>query len=114
MDAFSKIRPAPFFLSFIVRYWVGIGRPGDRLRTLLSILSVGLGVGVVLAIQLANRSAIGSFQSSLLEIAGRSNLSIFATNGIDELLLPRLRLTGSGKADTLETEPLLRARSSVG
>jgi len=93
VDAFSKIRPAPFFLSFIVRYWVGIGRPGDRLRTLLSILSVGLGVGVVLAIQLANRSAIGSFQSSLLEIAGRSNLSIFATNGIDELLLPRLRET---------------------
>ncbi|MBF8306102.1 MAG: conserved rane protein of unknown function, partial [Acidobacteria bacterium] len=74
-----------------------IGRPGDRLRTLLSILSVGLGVGVVLAIHLANQSAIQSFQSSLDEIAGRANLSIFgaggSAGGIDELLLPRLRET---------------------
>ena len=50
-------------------------------------------MGVVLAIHLANQSAIGSFQSSLVEIAGRTNLSIFGTEGIDELLLPRLRET---------------------
>ena len=86
MDAFLKFRPAPFFGPFIVRYWAGVGRPGDRLRTLLSVLSVGLGVGVVLAIHLANRSAIHSFESSLVEIAGRANLSIFGTNGIDELV----------------------------
>ena len=64
-----------------MRHLAGIGRPGDRLRTLLSILSVGLGVGVVLAIHLANQSAIQSFQSSLDEIAGRTNLSIFGAGG---------------------------------
>ncbi len=86
-------RLASFFHSFIVRHLAGIGRPGDRLRTALSILAVGLGVGVVLAIELANRSAIQSFESSLLEIAGRANLSIFGADGMDELVLPRLRET---------------------
>jgi putative ABC transport system permease protein len=60
------------------------------MRTALSLLSVALGVGVVLAIQLANRAAIGSFQDSLREVSGSTNLSILAPNGIDELLLPRL------------------------
>ncbi|MBI1955979.1 MAG: ABC transporter permease [Acidobacteria bacterium] len=81
---------ASFFYRFIVRHLWGVGRPGDRLRTALSILAVGLGVGVILAIQLANRSAIGSFQSSIVEIAGRTNLSILAPNGVDELLLPEM------------------------
>src|SRR6266446_5576162 len=79
------------FRSFIVRPLWGGGRSGDRLRTVLSILAVGLGVGVILAIQLANRSSIGSFEASLQEISGRTNLSILGTNGFDELLLPRLR-----------------------
>lgn len=74
----------------MVRPLWGMGRAGDRVRTLLSLLSVGLGVGVVLAIHLANRAAIGSFQDSLTEISGRTNLSILATNGIDEELLPQL------------------------
>ncbi|MBI3894407.1 MAG: FtsX-like permease family protein [Acidobacteria bacterium] len=79
-----------FFYRFILRQLWGVARPGDRLRTALSVLAVGLGVGVILAIQLANRSAVGSFQTSLIEVAGRTNLSILAPNGVDELLLPRL------------------------
>jgi putative ABC transport system permease protein len=67
-----------------------MGHSGDRLRTALGLLSVALGVGVVLAIQLANRAAIGSFQDSLREISGSANLSILAPNGIDERLLPRV------------------------
>ena len=82
--------PASFFYRFILRHLLGIGRPGDRLRTVLSILAVGLGVGVILAIQLANRAAIDSFQNSLNDIAGRTNLSIRGLNGIDEMLLPDL------------------------
>ena len=65
--------PVSFFWSFIVRPLWGAGRPGDRLRTTLSILAVGLGVGVILAIQLAHRSSIDSFESSLAEISGRTN-----------------------------------------
>ena len=59
--------PLSFFWSFIVRPLWGMGRAGDRLRTILSILAVGLGVGVILAIHLANRSSIGSFETSLTE-----------------------------------------------
>src|SRR4051812_40316723 len=79
------------FRAFIIRPLISRHRSRDRLRTILSILAVALGVGVILAIQLANRSSIGSFENSLEEISGRTNLSIAATNGIDELLLPRLR-----------------------
>ncbi|MBI4442872.1 MAG: ABC transporter permease [Acidobacteria bacterium] len=80
-----------FFYRFVVRFLWGIGRSGDRLRTLLSLVAIGLGVGVVLAIELANQSAIHSFQSSLLEISGRTNLSILGPHGIDEMWLPQLR-----------------------
>ncbi len=93
VEGAPRIRLTSFFHSFIVRHWAGIGRPGDRVRTLLCILTVGLGVGVVLAIQLANRSAIQSFESSLVEIAGRANLSILGAGGVDELLLPQFRET---------------------
>ncbi|HWP85353.1 MAG TPA: FtsX-like permease family protein, partial [Terriglobia bacterium] len=82
--------PLPLFRPLILRPLWGMGRPGDRARTALSLLSVGLGVGVVVAIHLANRAAIGSFQDSILEISGRANLSILATGGIDERLLPQL------------------------
>ena len=82
--------PLSFFWSFIVRPLWGTGRAGDRLRTTLSILAVALGVGVIVAIQLANRSSIDSFESSLTEISGRTNLSILAPNGIDEQLLPQV------------------------
>src|ERR1035437_6068564 len=79
------------FRGFILRSMLGIGRAGDRLRTVLSVLAVGLGVGVVLAIQLANQSSIGSFENSLEEISGKTNLTITGANGVDELLLPRLQ-----------------------
>jgi hypothetical protein len=47
-------------------------------------------VGVVLAMELASRAAIGSFQDSIAEISGRTNVSILGTNGIDEEQLPRI------------------------
>lgn len=82
--------PFQLFRQLIVRPLWQMGRGGDRARTLLSLLSVGLGVGVVLAIHLANRAAVGSFHDSITEISGRTNLSILATGGINEELLPRL------------------------
>jgi putative ABC transport system permease protein len=73
-----------------------MGRAGDRARTLLSLLSVGLGVGVVLAIQLANRAATGSFEDSIVQVSGHTNLSLVANGGIDENLLPQIAaLVGS-------------------
>ncbi|MCU1329754.1 MAG: hypothetical protein JWN34_5124 [Bryobacterales bacterium] len=62
----------------------------DPARTLLSILSVALGVAVVLAIDLAGDAAVGSFQSSLATLTGKVDLQITANGGVDEAFLARL------------------------
>jgi putative ABC transport system permease protein len=104
------------FRGFILRPLLGAGRTGDRLRTLLSILAVGLGVGVIVAIQLANRSSIRSFEGSLEEISGRTNLSIAGVNGLDERLLPQLsELAGPGVkiSPVLESVAVVAANGEV-
>jgi putative ABC transport system permease protein len=62
----------------------------DPLRTALTILAVALGVGVVVAIDLAGDAATGSFQSSLETLAGKTDLEISANGGIDEQWIGRL------------------------
>src|SRR5690348_3477366 len=59
-------------------------------RTALTIFAVALGVGVVVAIDLAGQAATGSFHSSLEALAGRGGLTITATGGVDETLLGKL------------------------
>jgi len=63
---------------------------GEPIRTLLTMFAVALGVGVVIAIDLAGQSAAGSFQSSVESLAGKSDLMITATGGVDEQLLRKL------------------------
>ena len=62
----------------------------DPIRTLISILSVALGVAVVIAIDLAGDAAVGSFQSSLATLTGKVDLTITANGGVDEAYLGRL------------------------
>ncbi len=62
----------------------------DRIRTALTILAVALGVGVVVAIELAGQAAAGSFHSSLESLTGKGDLLITATGGIDERILGKL------------------------
>ncbi|MBV8808067.1 MAG: ABC transporter permease [Acidobacteriaceae bacterium] len=62
----------------------------ERLRTGLTILAIGLGVGVVVAIDLAGQAAAGSFHSSLQSLTGKGDLLITATGGLDEKILGRL------------------------
>ena len=71
---------------------------------------MGLGVGVVLVIQLANQSSIGSFENSLEEISGKTNLIITGANGVDELLLPRLQ-TLAGRDTKLS--PVIEGTAAV-
>ncbi len=56
----------------------------DPLRTVLTILSVALGVAVIVAIDLAGDAATGSFHSSMQSLAGKVDLQILANGGIDE------------------------------
>ena len=59
-------------------------------RTGLTVLAVALGVAVVIAIDLAGQAAAGSFRSSLESLAGKADLELTATGGLDERLLGKL------------------------
>lgn len=62
----------------------------EPVRTALTILAVALGVGVVIAIDLAGQAAAGSFHSSLESLTGKGDLLMSGTAGIDERLLGKL------------------------
>jgi hypothetical protein len=54
------------------------------------VLAVALGVAVVIAIELAGQAAVGSFQSSLETLLGKTDLQITANGGVDEVWVARL------------------------
>lgn len=62
----------------------------EPLRTGLTLFAVTLGVAVVIAIDLAGEAAAGSFRSSLETLAGKAQLEITATGGVEENLLADL------------------------
>lgn len=62
----------------------------EPLRTALTIFAVALGVGVVIAIDLAGQAAAGSFHSSLESLTGKGDLLISGVGGIDQNVLGRL------------------------
>ena len=84
----TRPRPGPQSL-FRRLVWRALARePG---RALLAVLSVALGVSVFLAIRLANRSAVASFEAFAQGIGTGADLSVRAAVGpLDEALLPRL------------------------
>ena len=90
------------FYTFIVRpLW------SDKLRTLLSVTAVALGIAAVVAIQLADRSAIASFQESVTQITGRANLSIAGLAPFGEELLPRAYEAFAGRQSEVELSPVV-------
>ena len=62
------------------------------LRSILTIASIAVGVAVVVAIQLANRSSVRGFEAALNAIAGRTSLEITVA-GVD---IEETRLTELG------------------
>ena len=74
------------FHTFIVRRLVA-----ERLRTATTLVGVALGVAVVLAIQLANASAVGGFARALDTMSGRASIEVVGTGaGVDETRLVSL------------------------
>src|SRR5258705_9046857 len=53
----------------------------------LMVLAVGLGVAVVLAIELAGNAAAGAFHSSMETLAGDNDLEVVASGGVPETLV---------------------------
>jgi putative ABC transport system permease protein len=62
----------------------------DRTRTVLTLLSIALGVAVVIAIELSGDAATGSFESSLTTLVGKVDYEITANGGVDETYMAKL------------------------
>jgi len=75
--------------SFLSLYKQFILRPllRHKLRTIVTVIGIGLGVAVMLAIRIANRSSLASFRVATYSIAGDSSLQITGSAGsFDEML----------------------------
>ena len=80
-------RYAKLFRQFIIR---SLAR--EKLRTSLIILGISLGVGVMVAVRLANSSALASFRAATESIAGETTLEITGITGrFAELILRDLQ-----------------------
>ncbi len=76
----------------IFRALVGGHLLSNGLRTLTTIAAIALGVAIVLAIDLANATALGSFANSVDLVSARVDLQIAGVDrGFDERVLPRVR-----------------------
>lgn len=65
-----------------------------RVRTALTVLGIALGVAVIVAIAMVNRSLTRSFQSTIDQIAGKAVLQVAnGESGIRESLFPVIRDT---------------------
>jgi putative ABC transport system permease protein len=62
----------------------------DLTRSILTLLSIALGVAVVIAIELSGAAATGSFASSLTTLVGKVDYEITANGGVDERVMARL------------------------
>ena len=62
----------------------------DLTRTVLTLLSIALGVAVVIAIELSGDAATGSFESSLTTLVGKVDYEITANGGVDETYIAKL------------------------
>lgn len=87
----------------------------NKLRTLLTVLGIALGVGILLAINLANDMALSNFKDSINRVSGKSNLTIYPTQSdvLDETILNPLKwiwqipdATGSHFAPSIEQTAL--------
>lgn len=67
----------------------------DLGRTLLTVLAVALGISVVVAIRMANRSALQSFEQTTTALAGRADLIATGPVPIPADLLERLNALGA-------------------
>ena len=57
----------------------------EPLRSATTVLGIALGVGVIVAIQLANASSLAGFESAVDAVSGRASLQVVGTGiGVDE------------------------------
>ncbi|MFM2417328.1 MAG: hypothetical protein RL385_2051 [Pseudomonadota bacterium] len=79
-----------------------------RARTFLTLLGIVLGVAVVFATHVLNRSVMASFRSAVEEVSGRTQLSVGRGTGVEEAELERIRAVKGVKAAAPVIEDTLR------
>jgi ABC-type transport system, involved in lipoprotein release, permease component len=77
------------WLPLFVRFFLRPLRQ-EPVRTALTAFAIALGVGVVLAIDLAGTSAAGSFRASLEALAGSADFEVTGIGGVPPEVLARL------------------------
>jgi putative ABC transport system permease protein len=82
----------------------------DLTRTVLTLLSIALGVAVVIAIELSGDAATGSFESSLTTLVGKVDYEISANGGVDETYIAKLAtLSVNARFSPVIEEPVVIA-----
>lgn len=86
------------------------------LQTVLCIVGIALGVGVVVAVDLANRLALESFREGVDVVAGKATHQVVAAAGgtLDEMLFPRFLKATGVKAAAPVIEDTIAFRESGG
>ena len=75
----------------VVRATLGGALGGNRMRVILAVLAIALGVALGFAVQLINQTAIAEFASGLASLAGDTDLEVRgARAGFDDTLYPAL------------------------
>lgn len=85
----------------------------EKLRTLITIAGIAVGVAVVVAIQLANQSALRAFRESVDAVAGRANYMIASDLPLNEEVLRGLQplwQLGVRFAPVIDVEGLVEPR----
>jgi putative ABC transport system permease protein len=84
-----------------------------RLRTLLTFLGITLGVGVIVAIAVVNRSLTSSFQTTIEQIAGKAVLQVSnGESGVAESAFPLIRDTPGVQDAAAAVEGFLPVRGA--
>lgn len=74
------------FHQFILRHMFR-----ERIRSVVTIVGIALGIAVVLAIRMTNASSLRGFEKAIETVSGRTSLEIVGTGlGLDENLLSNL------------------------
>jgi putative ABC transport system permease protein len=85
-----------------------------RLRTLLTFLGITLGVGVIVAIAVVNRSLTNSFQTTIERIAGKAVLQVSnGESGVAESAFPLIRDTPGVQDAAAAVEGFLPVREAA-